>query len=193
MPADLHLHTTASDGSWNACELVARARGLGLTAIAITDHDTVDAFHCLKMGQPTNLEVITGIEFSTEFENHEVHILGYGIDVANQELLATLQQLRVEREIRAETMVERLKKLGCQIAYSRVKQLAGHGTIGRVHIAQALIESGYIKVSRRFQPLPEMNGPARASPETFSFKGHRSDNGIRRDSCLGTPCFSGKR
>ena len=69
-----------------------------MTAIAITDHDTVDAFHCLKMGQPTNLEVITGIEFSTEFENHEVHILGYGIDVANQELLATLQQLRVERK-----------------------------------------------------------------------------------------------
>lgn len=161
VPADLHLHTTASDGSWNACELVARARGLGLTVIAITDHDTVDAFHCLKMGQPTNLEVITGIEFSTEFENHEVHILGYGIDVANQELLATLQQLRVEREIRAETMVERLKKLGCQIAYSRVQQLAGHGTIGRVHIAQALIESGYIKsIKEGFSRYLEMNGPA---------------------------------
>ncbi|HHX02218.1 MAG TPA: PHP domain-containing protein [Firmicutes bacterium] len=161
MPADLHLHTIASDGSWSLGELIDKAKALGLTTIAITDHDTVDAFRSQKAWHQGNLEVITGVEFSTEFHNHEIHILGYYIDINNPSLLAVLQQLQAERELRAQAMVERLNELGCQITYNRVQELAGPGTIGRVHIAQALIEAGYTQsIKESFSRFLEINGPA---------------------------------
>ncbi len=160
VPADLHLHTTASDGTWSLPEVINMAEACGLTTISITDHDTVDALTTLSTSH-TGLEIIAGIEFGTEYSSHEVHILGYGIDISNRALLKTLEMLKAERESRARAMVERLNELGCSITFSRVKELAGPGTIGRVHIAQALMGAGYTQSVREgFSRYLEINGPA---------------------------------
>jgi len=157
----MHLHSIASDGTWSLPEIVKRAAAYGLTTISITDHDTVDAYTGSPDYGKSGIEVITGIEFSTEHENREIHILGYGIDVDNRELLNALLQLQAEREWRAKAMVERLNRLGCSISYTQVQALAGPGTIGRVHIAQALMESGYTKsIKEGFNRFLEINGPA---------------------------------
>lgn len=144
MPADLHLHTTASDGSWEPATLLKTAKNHGLTTIAITDHDTI-ANIPKALSLADDLEVITGIEFSTEYADKEIHILGYGIDIKNRNLAKHLQDLELERITRAKRIVERLNSLGLELEYAQVKNAAGkHGIIGRVHIAQALVQLGYV-------------------------------------------------
>ena len=161
MAADLHLHTTASDGSWTPTELIYKAIELDLSAIAITDHDTIDGIAAVESEAFPELVIIPGIEFSTEYQDHEVHILGYGIDISSAQLLAVLQQLKSEREERALAMVEKLNKLGYAVDYEHVRRLAGSGVIGRVHIAQALIELGYTaSIKESFSRFLAFNAPA---------------------------------
>lgn len=142
--ADLHTHTTASDGLLSPSELVERAMNVGLAAIAITDHDTVvGATEAQSLTSP-NLRVVVGVELSCSIDDVDVHMLGYGFDIANSGLHALLAERADERRTRAAAIVERLASLGVVISLDRVAEIAGDGTIGRPHIARALVEAGSV-------------------------------------------------
>jgi 3',5'-nucleoside bisphosphate phosphatase len=144
--ADLHVHSTASDGRYSPAEIVRMAVSAGLTVIALTDHDTVDGLiPALEAAQEfPELMLIPAVELSTDTSNGEVHVLGYFIDYNNQEFKSSLERMCNSRADRAEKMVAKLKELGCNIDLQRIKEIAGNGALGRAHIAQALLEKGYI-------------------------------------------------
>ena len=160
---DLHLHSTASDGRLSPAEVVRESARLGLMAIALTDHDSVDGIAAaLEAGKDfPNLLVIPGVEINTDVPGGEVHILGYFIDYTDPKLLATLGESRDSRETRGKRMVEKLEQLGVHIEWRRVKEIAGDGVIGRPHVAQALLEKGYISSIRdAFSKYNGQGGPA---------------------------------
>ncbi len=144
---DLHLHSTASDGRLSPAELVRKAAAEGLAVIALTDHDTVGGIAAAVEATHTfrTLRLIPGIEISTDIAEGEVHILGYFIDYTDVNLLAALEKMRNSRWERGRAMVIRLGELGCPLDWERVLEIAGDGTIGRPHIAQAMLENGYVK------------------------------------------------
>jgi len=162
MNVDLHLHTTASDGSFTPTKVVDKAVELGLKTIAITDHDTIGGIEEAQLAAvDKNLEVIPGIELNTDISDVEVHILGYYINTNDLKLTDTLSKLRNSRYNRAQRMVKKLNQLGIDITFKRVCQLAGEGSLGRVHIAQAIIESGYVKeISQAFDRYIGKGSPA---------------------------------
>jgi predicted metal-dependent phosphoesterase TrpH len=143
---DLHIHSNASDGRYSPAEIVRTAATAGLTVIALTDHDTIDglvpAIEAAK--EFPSLTLIPGVELSTDIPSGEVHVLGYFIEYSDQEFKASLERMRNSRANRADKMVAKLKELGCNIELERVKEIAGNGALGRAHIAQALLEKGYI-------------------------------------------------
>lgn len=161
--ADLHLHTTASDGRLTPSQLVHLCARRGLRVIAITDHDTTAALEeALETARLyPGLTVIPGIEFSTDIPGTEVHLLAYFIDhrsPALQEVLARFRQGRVER---ARRMVERLAQLGYPLEWDRVVALAGEASLGRPHIALAMVEKGYVATPKEaFERFLGRNGPA---------------------------------
>ena len=146
MKADLHLHTTTSDGRLTPAALVRLAAQKGLDVIAITDHDSVGGIDdaMLVARSFPSLKVIPGLELNTDIANGEVHILGYFVDHRSQELEQILYSLRQSRGRRARGIIAKLAKLGIYVEWERVKQLAGDGSIGRPHIAQVMLEQGYI-------------------------------------------------
>ncbi|MFZ5647035.1 MAG: PHP domain-containing protein [Bacillota bacterium] len=146
MLADLHVHTTASDGTDSPEEVVGRAVSLGLGALAIADHDTVDGVEpALDEGRRKRLDVLPAVELGTEYGGREVHMLGYLVDIRSGELLDRLAFFRSGRQDRAVRMVDKLRKLGFPVTYQRVAEIAGYGSVGRVHIARAMIETGIVK------------------------------------------------
>jgi predicted metal-dependent phosphoesterase TrpH len=143
---DLHLHTTFSDGVHSPEDIVARAAARGLEIISICDHDTVEGVGP-ALAAATNyngLTLIPGVEVSTDFQKGEVHVLGYYIDHNHPGLNQTLKTMRQSRVERARAMVKKLAGLGVHVEWPRVRELAGNGSIGRPHIAQAMLEKGYI-------------------------------------------------
>ena len=144
--ADLHIHSTASDGRYSPAEIVRMAVSAGLTIIALTDHDTVDGLiPALEAAREfPELTVIPAVELSTDTSSGEIHVLGYFIDYTNQEFRSSLERMRNSRANRAEKMVAKLKELGCNIELERIKEIAGNGALGRAHIAQVLLEKGYV-------------------------------------------------
>jgi len=164
MPADLHIHSTASDGRLTPEEIVKQALAAGLSAIALTDHDTVDGVQAaLQAAGSSGLEVITGIEFNTDLDGAEIHILGYYLTLGN-DLAGTLAILRTAREARAKMIIARLDRLGIRIDYDRLKQVAGRATLGRPHIARALYEAGYTaSVGEAFERYLARGKPAYVS------------------------------
>jgi 3',5'-nucleoside bisphosphate phosphatase len=163
MRADLHLHTTASDGRLTPQELVRKAVELKLDVIAITDHDSVEGVPpALEAAKSfTQLMVIPGVEINTDVPRGEVHILGYFLDYRNPELNRTLRELRNSRYERGKKMVAKLVDMGVNIDWERVQELAGKGSIGRPHIAQAMLEQGYVSSLRgAFTDYIGRNGPA---------------------------------
>lgn len=146
MKVDLHLHSTASDGHFSSQELASMAASLGVKVIAITDHDSVEGVAPALLaaeGFP-GLKVIPGVEVSTDVPHGEIHILGYFIDYRNLELIGILERLRNSRQVRAQKMLAKLASMGIHIEWERVRELAGAGSIGRPHIAQAMFERGYV-------------------------------------------------
>lgn len=142
--ADLHLHTTASDGAWSPSELVDAAKSAGLSTIAVTDHDTVEGIEeAQQRGMHHGIEVISGVELSVEYAGFEVHLLGYFIDRTHPELCSALETYRRAREDRISRMVQRLQQLGCQITVQQVMEAAGSGSAGRPHVARVLVDQGY--------------------------------------------------
>lgn len=143
---DLHVHSTASDGTLSPEELIKEAISLGLSGIAITDHDTTDGLEIAEefiKNHMINLEFIPGIEMNTEMGENEVHILGYYIDYNNQSLQERLRDIRSQRQQRAQKMVNKLCELGLKIDYEDVKSLATD-LVARPHIAMAMVNAGYV-------------------------------------------------
>jgi len=144
--ADLHIHSTASDGKLTPTDVVLEAARRGLSFIALTDHDNIDG---IASAQATarafpGLKIIPGVEISTDVAEGEVHVLGYFIDYTDPAFNAALDGFKNSRLQRGEKMVAKLRKLGINIDWQRVKEIAGGSTIGRPHIAQAMLEKGYI-------------------------------------------------
>jgi len=162
-PVDLHLHTTASDGSFTPAALVALAGERGLRHIAVTDHDStegVDAAQRAAHGTP--LEVISGVEINTDTPDGELHILGYFLDHHDPAFAERLSRQRASRMGRGEGMVQRLRDLGMGVSWERVQAIAGEGgAVGRPHIARALVEAGYVgSVKEAFDRYIGNDGPA---------------------------------
>lgn len=148
MQVDLHVHTTASDGTATPVEVVVMAKSLGLGAIAITDHDTLEGIEpALDAGRLHKIEVIPGIELGSEHGGEEIHILGYLVELHNREFLEKLTLFRDTRVHRMEKMVKKLQELGLPVALDRVTAISGSGSLGRPHLAAALVEAGIVKTT----------------------------------------------
>ncbi len=163
MKYDLHLHTTASDGRLTPAALVELARARGLEIIAITDHDSVGGVSeaLEEAGRGTGMTVVPGVEINTDLASGELHILGYFIDYRDADLALALHNIRESRVGRAQKMVEKLRRLGMLIEWSRVQDLAHGESICRPHIAQALLEKGYVASEREaFDQYIGRDGPA---------------------------------
>ena len=160
---DLHIHTSASDGRFSPAEIVSRSAAAGLAVIAITDHDTVNGIApALQAARAfPSLRVIPGVEISTDIPAGQAHILGYFVDYNDHELQTALEKMRNSRWERARKMVARLEDLGCQIEWERIREIAGAASVGRPHIAQALMERGYIESFKdAFTRYIGQDGPA---------------------------------
>jgi len=160
---DLHIHTSASDGKFTPAEIVQKAADLGLETIAISDHDTVNGIvPALEASRDyPGLKVIPAVELSTDVPSGEIHILGYYIDYTHAGFEENLTRMRNSRLERARKMIEKLGDLGVKIDYTRVQEIAGDGTLGRPHIAQAMIEKGYIQEFKEaFSKYIGHGGPA---------------------------------
>lgn len=171
MKADLHLHTTASDGRLTPEEIVRLAAQLGVTVISITDHDSIDGIApaLVAVNAFPSLTIVPGVEINTDVPRGEVHLLGYFIDYFDQELCSTLYRLRASRERRAITMIAKLQALGKKVEWQRVQELAGGGSIGRPHIAQALQERGYVaSLKEAFTKYIGRDGPAYVEREKIT-------------------------
>lgn len=142
---DLHLHTSASDGTFSPTQLVKVALELKLKAIAITDHDTVGGIiEALEAAENESIEVIPGIEFSTEINSVSIHVVGLYLDFQNKELLDLTLEIQNAREIRAKKIIEKVNSLkaGPEITFYEVLELSD-GLIGRPHIGEVMIRNGY--------------------------------------------------
>lgn len=144
--ADLHTHTYYSDGYHTPEELIKHAKQSGLTHLAITDHDNVDAIdEAAKIAGAYGIEIIPGSEISAEHNGKETHILAYYIDHKNEELLDYLRNFRKERMKRAEKIIAKLNELDMAIKIEDVLvHVKGNGSVGRPHIAVAMIEGGFV-------------------------------------------------
>ena len=165
---DLHIHSTASDGRLSPAEVVRKSAEAGLTVIALADHDTVEGIAPALEAAKTfpRLRVIPCLEMSTDAPKGEIHVLGYFIDYTHPELQATLRRMRNSRQERAQRMIAKMRNLGLLIDWERVQEIAGSGSIGRPHIAQAMLEKGYIaSIKEAFTKYIGWGGPAYAQRE----------------------------
>lgn len=145
MKADLHMHTTCSDGLHTPAELTAMAAAAKLDVIAISDHDTMAAYdgtHRLHDG----VKIISAIEMSSDCADEDVHILGYHLDPANEELQDYCRDFKERRAVRARKIVEKCTALGYALDLTVVNDILRRGgTVGRPHIAAMLVEKGYFR------------------------------------------------
>ncbi|MDY6952487.1 MAG: PHP domain-containing protein [Thermodesulfobacteriota bacterium] len=143
---DLHIHSTASDGSLSPLEIIRRAKELGLRAIAITDHDTIEgSAEALAQPQSPSLEILSGIEISADVSLGTMHILGYLIaldDPFLTQTLKTVQEARADRNVR---IIKKLQDMGVEITHEDVTVVSGGGQVGRPHIAQVLVKKGVVR------------------------------------------------
>lgn len=166
---DLHMHTTASDGGLTPADLILRACEKSLNVIAITDHDTTDGVKPAQRTAGNALLVIPGIELSAEDAGRDVHTLGYFIDIENPHFQSELTHFREVRYKRAQKIVDKLNELGLPLDWARIVELADGGSIGRPHIARAMIEAGYVaSVQEAFDRYIDNGGPAYVSRKRLS-------------------------
>ena len=147
---DLHIHSTASDGSLTPADIIGHAQKLNLAAIAITDHDSIDGSkEALRIGIPPSLHFLTGVEISAAHPpffpgSGSFHILGYAIHLDNRDLNQALSKLRDARKNRNPEILKRLNKLGFRISLEEVSQEVGEVQLGRPHIAYAMVKKGFV-------------------------------------------------
>ncbi len=142
---DLHMHTNHSDGVYSPSEIVNKAKEAGLEAISISDHDSINGIEeAIETGNSIGVEVIPGVEISSEYNGKEVHILGYFINIKDPEFKRYLQFFREERVKRAERILEKLDNLGLHLTFDDVMEVAKNSAIGRPHIAKAMHAKGLV-------------------------------------------------
>jgi hypothetical protein len=143
---DLHIHSTASDGSLSPVEIIETAEQVGLRAIAITDHDTLEgSVEALRHPHSCGVEVLPGIEMSVSVDSGTMHILGYLIRLDDVSLRQTLKVVQEARANRNQQILERLRGLGIDINHDEVLEASGGGQIGRPHIAQVLVHKEVVQ------------------------------------------------
>lgn len=159
---DLHTHSTASDGSLTPEELVEKAFDLGISFISITDHDSISGLDsAIEASKEFGIEFITGVELSVNHENGSLHLLGFGFDHRNPDLVSTICKLLNSRCDRNEKMIVRLQDLGYFIERGDVEKLSDGGSVTRGHIAHALIKTGYFSdIKEVFRELLDRGAPA---------------------------------
>lgn len=167
--ADLHLHTTASDGRLTPAELVEKAHTAGLRAIAVTDHDTLAGVAAAQQaGAALGVEVIAGVELSVTVEAREIHLLALFVDLGYEPLLEHLAWFAEQRTLRAARMVEQLQTLGIEVSMRDVETQADGGAIGRPHVAAALEAVGAVESSYdAFDRYIGNDGPAFVGKPSF--------------------------
>jgi 3',5'-nucleoside bisphosphate phosphatase len=159
---DLHLHSTVSDGRLPPAELVQLAHTHGVTTMALSDHDATDGVdQAQQVGASLGMRVIPAIELSTDLPGASIHVLGLFLDHTDAALQETLHGFREARLERASQMVEALNRLGAPISLERVFEIAGEGSVGRPHVAHALLEAGHIQtIDEAFERFIGHGGPA---------------------------------
>ncbi|RLB07553.1 MAG: phosphoesterase [Deltaproteobacteria bacterium] len=167
---DLHVHTTASDGTMSPAEVVRYAKEKGLRAIAITDHDTIEGLdEGIREGKVQKLEVIPGLELSVDYPKGTMHLLGYYIDPDCSQLVEKLMVVQKARSERNFKMLKKLQELGIEVGLSELKRVAGHGQIGRPHFAQIMVQKGYVNsFQEAFDHFLRKGGPAYVEKFKFS-------------------------
>jgi len=160
--ADLHIHTKCSDGIFTPEEIVEKAKNAGLKAFSITDHDSVSAIDKAKpLADQYGIEFINGVEMSSTFQGHDIHILGYFFDENNHELQRYLEHCKQLRTERAERMVHKLAKMGVKIEIEEIILKAQNGSVGRPHIAAVLQDGGFVRsFSEAFSKYLGSHSPA---------------------------------
>ena len=147
MRADLHVHSTASDGTDPPAEVMRRAARAGLDVVALTDHDTV-AGHAEARAAAGPVALLPGMELSCRLDGRSLHMLAYLFDADQPELSAELTRIRDDRVLRARAMVDKLAGLGVDVSWEQVAAIAGQAVVGRPHIARAMADSGAIASPR---------------------------------------------
>jgi 3',5'-nucleoside bisphosphate phosphatase len=146
---DLHVHTNRSDGTFTPTEAVKLAAERGLDGIAVTDHDTTEGLaEASSAAREAGIELLSGVEFSAEYQGTSIHVLGYFMDLDDAAFQEELTRLRDDRFRRGEMIVEKLQELGYDISFERVREIAGGGNIVRPHIAQAMVEAGIVPTEK---------------------------------------------
>jgi 3',5'-nucleoside bisphosphate phosphatase len=160
--ADLHLHTHFSDGTYSPQELVAQAKRQDLDLIALTDHDTVEGCHFAAQAcQEVGIEFIAGTELTAEQDGHEIHMLGYLIDLQNPRFLSEIGKFQTVRQDRIREMVQRLNAINVPIQAEEVFALANCRAPGRPHVARALVQAGLVgSLDEAFERFLKKNRPA---------------------------------
>ena len=160
---DFHTHSTCSDGTFSPTQLIQHAEEIGLSAIALTDHDSVDGIEeALNASKNAKLEFIPGIEFSVTADT-EIHIIGLFIDHKNETLLNTIEKTRSQRKNRMEEICKKLREHGFDITYEEALKLAGGDFLGRAHIAKLMMNKGYVtSVKEAFDMYIGLNKPCYA-------------------------------
>jgi predicted metal-dependent phosphoesterase TrpH len=169
--ADLHTHSTFSDGVLSPTELIDLAYRRGVRIMALTDHDTIEGLPeaLAASARYPDLTLIPGVEISTDVPGNEVHVVGHFIDWQNQEFQRRLQHMRQSRLGRARKMVDKLAALGKPITWERVQSFAGEGAVGRPHVARALVEAGHVATfNEAFDLYINRNGPAYVERERLT-------------------------
>src|SRR5258708_35149963 len=162
MRLDLHMHSTASDGVYSPGEVVQIALTNQMDVIALTDHDNVAGLPEAQQAADKSgkLEVLAGVELSSEDETADRHIIGYLVDIQNAALLEMLKEMRGSRVHRADRIVQKLAELGIKVPLERVYAIAGAGSVGRPHIAKAMLEQGLVgSIQEAFDKYLDDNGP----------------------------------
>ncbi|GGP90274.1 PHP domain-containing protein [Streptomyces pseudogriseolus] len=153
MRIDLHTHSTASDGTDTPAELVRKAAAAGLDVVALTDHDTTRGHADALAALPQGLTLVTGAELSCRLDGVSMHLLAYLFDPEEPALLAERELVRDDRVPRAQGMIAKLNELGVPVTWDQVARIAGDGSVGRPHVASALVELGVVdSVNDAFTP-----------------------------------------
>jgi 3',5'-nucleoside bisphosphate phosphatase len=158
---DLHLHTNKSDGRLSPPELVRLVHKGGVRRMALTDHDTTDGVEeAMAEGKLLGVEVIPGVELGTDSRSGDLHMLGLFLDYHNEAFQETMARFREGRVARVHTIVSNLADVGVNISVDRVFEIAGEASVGRPHVAQALLEAGYItSMPEAFEKWLAYGGP----------------------------------
>ncbi|WP_194089176.1 RNase RNM [Vibrio hibernica] len=172
MRIDLHSHTTCSDGRFSTVQLLDRAVEFKIDVLAITDHDSVDAINDAKeyiKAESLPVHLINGIEFSTVWQNKDIHIVGLNIDIENTDLQQLIKEQKQRRIARSELMAERLAKHTREGVLDEVKAIAGDASITRAHFAKWLVDNGYAKTMQMvFKKYLTRNNPGYVPPSWCS-------------------------